>query len=242
MVAIIDYGVGNLFSLKSSLAAIGATATVTADRDVIRAADRVILPGVGAFGDAAEKLRATGLADVVSEVAKSGKPIMGICLGMQLLLEKSFEYGEHAGLGLIKGEIRPIAEAIPSDLKIPHIGWNALKFTKQNPLFKYINDDLLSEGHLSIDVGKLQQHGGVVENALLEYFIVFVIPIFVTFFIKAVTFIGQDGFGVIEIDSDKVFYCFLVSIAFVLLVTFITKQIKRKEKNYAKRFDTQVIP
>ena len=141
MVAIIDYGVGNLFSLKSSLAAIGAAATVTADRDVIRAADRVILPGVGAFGDAAEKLRATGLADVVSEVAKSGKPIMGICLGMQLLLEKSFEYGEHAGLGLIKGEIRPIAEAIPSDLKIPHIGWNALQFHgKKHPLFKYLNE------------------------------------------------------------------------------------------------------
>ena len=141
MVAIIDYGVGNLFSLKSSLAAIGATATVTADRDVIRAADRVILPGVGSFGDAAEKLRATGLADVVTEVAKSGKPIMGICLGMQLLLEKSFEYGEHKGLGLIEGEIRPIAEVIPKELKIPHIGWNALHFCgNKHPLFKYLNE------------------------------------------------------------------------------------------------------
>ena len=141
MVAIIDYGVGNLFSLKSSLAAIGATATVTADRDVIRTADRVILPGVGAFGDAAEKLRATGLADVVTEVAKSGKPIMGICLGMQLLLEKSFEYGEHKGLGLIEGEIRPIAEVIPKELKIPHIGWNALHFCgNKHPLFKYLSE------------------------------------------------------------------------------------------------------
>ena len=141
MVAIVDYGVGNLFSLKSSLAAIGAAATVTADRDVIRAADRVILPGVGAFGDAAEKLRATGLADVVSEVAKSGKPIMGICLGMQLLLEKSFEYGEHAGLGLIKGEIRPIADVIPADLKIPHIGWNNLHFGEnKHPLFRYLEE------------------------------------------------------------------------------------------------------
>jgi glutamine amidotransferase len=141
MVAIIDYGVGNLFSLKSSLAAIGATATVTADRDVIRAADRVILPGVGAFGDAAEKLRQSGLAEVVCEVAKSGKPIMGICLGMQLLLEKSFEYGEHEGLGLIKGEIRPITDVIPADLKVPHIGWNALQFHgKKHPLFKYLNE------------------------------------------------------------------------------------------------------
>ena len=141
MVAIIDYGVGNLFSLKSSLAALGATATVTADRDVIRAADRVILPGVGAFGDAAEKLRQSGLAEVVCEVAKSGKPIMGICLGMQLLLEKSFEYGEHEGLGLIKGEIRPITDVIPSDLKVPHIGWNALQFHgKKHPLFKYLRE------------------------------------------------------------------------------------------------------
>ena len=141
MVAIIDYGVGNLFSLKSSLAALGVTATVTADRDVIRAADRVILPGVGAFGDAAEKLRQSGLAEVVCEVAKSGKPIMGICLGMQLLLEKSFEYGEHEGLGLIKGEIRPITDVIPADLKVPHIGWNALQFhSKKHPLFKYLNE------------------------------------------------------------------------------------------------------
>ena len=141
MVAIIDYGVGNLFSLKSSLAALGATATVTADRDIIRAADRVILPGVGAFGDAAEKLRQSGLAEVVCEVAKSGKPIMGICLGMQLLLEKGFEYGEHEGLGLIKGEIRPITDVIPADLKVPHIGWNALQFHgKKHPLFKYLNE------------------------------------------------------------------------------------------------------
>ncbi len=141
MVAIIDYGVGNLFSLKSSLAAIGATATVTADRDVIRAADRVILPGVGAFGDAAEKLRQSGLAEVVCEVAKSGKPIMGICLGMQLLFEKSFEYGEHEGLRLIKGEIRPITDVIPADLKVPHIGWNALQFHgKKHPLFKYLSE------------------------------------------------------------------------------------------------------
>ena len=141
MIAIVDYGVGNLFSLKSSLAAIGATAVVTADPATIRAADRVILPGVGAFGDAAEKLQKSGLGEVVVEVAKSGKPILGICLGMQMLFEKSFEYGEHKGLSLIKGEIRPIADVIPKNLKIPHIGWNALHFgANKHPLFKYLDE------------------------------------------------------------------------------------------------------
>lgn len=141
MVAIVDYGVGNLFSLKSSLAAIGVAAVVTDDPAVIRAADRVILPGVGAFGDASEKLRRSGLADTVIEYAKGGKPLMGICLGMQLLLEKSYEYGEHEGLGLIPGEIRPIAHVIPQGLKIPHIGWNALHFgAKKHPLFKYLDE------------------------------------------------------------------------------------------------------
>lgn len=141
MVAIIDYGVGNLFSLKSSLAAIGADAVVTADPAVIHAADRVILPGVGAFGDAIAKLRETGLDRVVLEEAASGKPLMGICLGMQLLFERSLEYGDHKGLGLIKGEIRPIAEAIPEGLKIPHIGWNALSFGEsKHPLFRYLNE------------------------------------------------------------------------------------------------------
>ena len=141
MVAIVDYGVGNLFSLKSSLAAIGVAAVVTDDPAVIRAADRVILPGVGAFGDASEKLRRSGLADTVIEYAKGGKPLMGICLGMQLLLEKSYEYGEHEGLGLIPGEIRPIADVIPQGLKIPHIGWNALHFgAKKHPLFKYLDE------------------------------------------------------------------------------------------------------
>ena len=141
MIAIVDYGVGNLFSLKSSLAAIGAKAVVTADPDVIAAAERVILPGVGAFGDAAKKLRDSGLAKVVVEAARSGKPILGICLGMQMLFEKSFEYGEHEGLSLIKGEIRPIADVIPEGLKIPHIGWNALHFGKEkHPLFKYLSE------------------------------------------------------------------------------------------------------
>ena len=141
MIAIVDYGVGNLFSLRSSFAMIGADAMVTADEKVLREADKIILPGVGAFGDAAEKLRATGLGQVVCEEARRGKPVMGICLGMQLLFDKSFEYGENEGLGLIKGEIRPIADVIPKDLKIPHIGWNALHFGEnKHPLFRYLKE------------------------------------------------------------------------------------------------------
>ena len=141
MIAIVDYGVGNLFSLRSSLAAVGAEAVVTGDAETLRKADRILLPGVGAFGDAAEKLRATGLDTVVTEQARRGKPLMGICLGMQLLFDKSLEYGEHAGLSLIPGEVRPIAEVIPAGLKIPHIGWNALRFAeKKSPLFRFIRE------------------------------------------------------------------------------------------------------
>ena len=140
MIAIVDYGVGNLFSLKSSFAAVGADVTVSADPDVLRSADKIVLPGVGAFGDAADKLRQSGLAEVLIEQAKQGKPLLGICLGMQLLFDRSFEYGEHEGLGLIPGNIRPIAEVIPADYKIPHIGWNALRMEKENPLFRYIRE------------------------------------------------------------------------------------------------------
>lgn len=141
MVAIIDYGVGNLFSLSSSFAAIGEEAVITGDEDIIRRADRLILPGVGAFGDAADKLRESGLDKVILDEASKGKPLMGICLGMQLLLDVSFEYGEHKGLGLIKGEIRPISEVIPTDLPIPQIGWNALRIKgEKHPIFKYLND------------------------------------------------------------------------------------------------------
>ena len=140
MVAIVDYGVGNLFSLVSSFKAIGVDAVATGDKEIIKKADKIILPGVGAFGDAAEKLFSSGLAEVVIEQARAGKPLLGICLGMQLLFDKSFEYGEHKGLSLIKGEIRPISDVIPKDYKIPHIGWNALKFTKNNELFKYLKD------------------------------------------------------------------------------------------------------
>ena len=141
MIAIVDYGVGNLFSLKSSLIAIGADAVVTADPQVLREADKIILPGVGAFGDAAKKLTDSGLAEVLVEEAKAGKPLLGICLGMQLLFETSYEYGTHRGLRLIPGEIRPIADVIPAGLKIPHIGWNALSFPgEKSPLFRYINE------------------------------------------------------------------------------------------------------
>ena len=137
MVAIIDYGVGNLFSLQSSFAAIGVKAEVTADPETIHKADRVILPGVGAFEDAARKLRESGLDRVVKAEAASGKPLMGICLGMQLLFERSYEYGVHEGLGLLKGEIRPIAERIGEGLKIPQMGWNALKIRRPSPILKY---------------------------------------------------------------------------------------------------------
>lgn len=140
MVAIIDYGVGNLFSLKSSLADIGADAVVTADEKVIAEADHIILPGVGAFEDAARKLRESGMADVVKKEAAAGKPILGICLGMQLMFDKGFEYGEHEGLGLIHGNVRPISDVIPEGYKIPHIGWNLLKMKKETPLFKYIEE------------------------------------------------------------------------------------------------------
>ena len=138
MIAIIDYGVGNLFSLSHSLTHIGAEAIVTGDAETIRRADKVILPGVGAFGDAAKKLRETGLDAVVKDVAAAGTPVMGICLGMQLLLDVSYEFGTHAGLGLIPGEVRPIAEVIPADYKIPHIGWNRLDIARPHPIFKRV--------------------------------------------------------------------------------------------------------
>lgn len=138
MIAIIDYGVGNLFSLSHSVQAVGGEAVVTGDAGTILRADHVLLPGVGAFGDAAEKLRQTGLDAVVKDVAARGTPVMGICLGMQLLFDKSYEFGEHAGLGLIPGEVRPIAEVIPAGLKIPHIGWNALIDVRPHPVFRGI--------------------------------------------------------------------------------------------------------
>ena len=140
MLVIIDYGVGNLFSLKSSFAAINVEAIVSSDKDVILNADRIILPGVGAFEDASQKLRDSGLDVVLKECAAKGTPIMGICLGMQMLFDRSFENGCFEGLGLIKGEVRPIKDVIPEDYKIPQIGWNALDFKNESPIFKYIKE------------------------------------------------------------------------------------------------------
>lgn len=136
MIAVVDYGVGNLFSLTCSLKAIGEDVVVTKDPEILTKADKIILPGVGAFGDAREKLRQGGLDTLLIKLAQEGKPLMGICLGMQLLFEKSFEFGEYEGLGLIPGEICPIADVAPKSLKIPHIGWNALDFVgEKHPLF-----------------------------------------------------------------------------------------------------------
>jgi glutamine amidotransferase len=141
MIAIVDYGVGNLFSLVSSFAYIGADAKLTSDPDEIRRADRIILPGVGAFADAARKLADSGLDKVVLEEARLGKPLLGICLGMQMLFERSFEYGEHEGLGLIKGSVKPMREILPGELKIPQIGWNSLSFKgEKSELFKYVKE------------------------------------------------------------------------------------------------------
>lgn len=140
-VAIIDYGVGNLFSLASSLRYLGVETRVTAEAAELRAADRLILPGVGAFGDAAAKLHESGLFTVVREQAAAGKPLLGICLGMQLLFERSFEYGEHAGLGLISGNVQPLRPDLrDAALKTPHIGWNSLRILRDDPLFKYFKD------------------------------------------------------------------------------------------------------
>ena len=141
MLAIIDYGVGNLFSLKSSIEAIGTENVITSDPSVIKNADHIILPGVGAFGDAMDKLRSTGLDKTVIEAAASGIPLLGICVGMQMLFTKDFEYGEHDGLDLISGEVRDIREIISSELKVPEIGWNSLHITKQeSKLFDGIKD------------------------------------------------------------------------------------------------------
>ena len=149
MIAIIDYGVGNLFSLSASFKAIGEETVITGDKGVIESADKLVLPGVGAFEDAIKKLKETGLNTVIKEQVKSGKPLLGICLGMQMLFNKSYEYGEHEGLGLIDGEVVPMDSTIPKSLKIPHIGWNALHFKRTSELFKYLkeNDDELPDNY-----------------------------------------------------------------------------------------------
>lgn len=140
MIAIVDYGVGNLFSLSSSLKALGLETEVTRDAAALRAADRVILPGVGAFGDARAKLDATGLVPVIREEAAK-KPLLGICLGMQLLFDRGFEYGEHPGLGLVPGQVVDLHNDLEDKtLKVPHMGWNSLRIVKGDPLFRYFND------------------------------------------------------------------------------------------------------
>ena len=140
MLAIVDYGVGNLYSLASSLKCVGVEHVVASEPEQLRAADRIILPGVGAFADAARKLAESGMKETLLEEAKNGKPLLGICLGMQMLFEKSYEYGEHEGLGLIPGQVCPLSEDIAEGLKVPHIGWNRLDIVKDDPLFKYFEN------------------------------------------------------------------------------------------------------
>ena len=140
MIAIVDYGVGNLFSLSSSLKALGLETEVTRDAEKLRSADRIILPGVGAFGDAKAKLDDTGLVPVLLEEAER-KPFLGICLGMQLLFDRGFEYGEHPGLGLVPGQVVDLHNDLEDKtLKVPHMGWNSLQIVKDDPLFKYFQD------------------------------------------------------------------------------------------------------
>lgn len=140
MIAIVDYGVGNLFSLTSSLRSLGLETEVTGDSARLQAADRIILPGVGAFGDARGKLDAAGLVSVLLAEAER-KPLLGICLGMQLLFDRSFEYGEHPGLGLVPGEVAELREDLTDKtLKVPHMGWNSLEIMKNDPLFRYFKD------------------------------------------------------------------------------------------------------
>ena len=141
MTVIIDYGVGNLFSISSSLRFSGIGCTVTRDPEIAQNAERIILPGVGAFGDAMNKLRGGGLIPVLDSHVERGKPLLGICLGMQMLFEESSEYGKHPGLGFIPGKVRPLTDDFPkpaSSLKTPHMGWNRLNIRDTgNPLMKY---------------------------------------------------------------------------------------------------------
>ena len=178
MIAIIDYGVGNLYSISHSLSYLGLENAVTRDEETILNADKLILPGVGAFGDARRKLSEMGMDRLVIQKAESGTPLLGICLGMQLLFQKSYEYGEHPGLGLLPGEICPLKPDIPENLKVPHIGWNGLKFMGECPLLKYIlegdsvyyvhsfyakgaGDAVKAVSEYSVDVPGLVQRGNV---------------------------------------------------------------------------------
>ena len=140
MIAIIDYGVGNLSSLQNSFSAIGEPSLITNSQETIKSCDRLLLPGVGAFPDAVKMLKESGLFEVVKDEVKNGKKLLGVCLGMQMLFEKSYEYGENEGLGLLKGEVVPMKGRISDDLKIPHMGWNSLHMTRDNELLRYISE------------------------------------------------------------------------------------------------------
>ncbi len=164
MTAIIDYGTGNIFSLVSSLKYIGEPCTVTGDPDILNRAKRVILPGVGAFEDAARALKESGLDTVICGLAQNGKPLLGICLGMQLLFEQSFEYGLHEGLGLLPGDVLPLAGAVPEGCAIPHMGWNSLKLLMHHPLLKYS-----SEGDYVYYVHSFYVPKGDITAAATEY-------------------------------------------------------------------------
>lgn len=139
MVAIIDYDAGNIKSVEKALKALGYEAVLTRDRETLLQADHVILPGVGAFGDAMEKLHSYGLVDVIHEIVEQKIPFLGICLGLQLMFESSEETPGVEGLSLLKGKIVRIPEAC--GLKIPHIGWNSLKYPNSGRLFQGINED-----------------------------------------------------------------------------------------------------
>lgn len=139
MTGIIDYDAGNIGSVEKALLTLGEEVVITKDRDTLMEAERVILPGVGAFADAMEKLHARGLVEVIDEIVKKGIPFLGICLGMQLLFERSDEGEGVKGLGLLQGEIVRIPEA--PGLKIPHIGWNSLKFPNRGRLYEHISED-----------------------------------------------------------------------------------------------------
>lgn len=141
MIAIIDYGVGNIHSVMSALNRLEIENILTADPEIIINADGILLPGVGAFRDAIKSLEDTGLIPLIKKCAEEGKPLLGICLGMQLLYEKNYEDGEYKGLGLLKGEVRSFEPYISKDLKIPHMGWNKLEIKQASPLFKYLEEN-----------------------------------------------------------------------------------------------------
>ena len=166
MLAIIDYGVGNLFSLSRSLEYLGVECKITRSLEELKAAERIILPGVGSFGDARKKLEELSLVEPIQELAASGKPFLGICLGMQLLFDKSEEFGKHLGLGLIPGRIVSMREAFDQkkiDLKVPQIGWN--KLDVRDYVHSYYATDcqehLVADSEYGVSIPGIVQNGNV---------------------------------------------------------------------------------